>query len=276
MAGGLKKDQKTALSAYVLISLVKASKAVSSLLTTNKEQLDTACEYLKSSLSNHLAEADTYTLALVYYAFKIYQFNEDYTQLVDEELERRSVNANGFKYWTETSQQSSGSSSKSADLEISAYILLGKLYQAPNNSQVISITKWINSQRNSLGGFYSTQDTVIALEALSKFATGFYTSKISMKGVTRFNGVENVFGVDDTNRLLNQKVKLDSFSPIGTNEVTFSVSGYGTVLLQVWAIAMKLKDVNFSLLYSAGFLDLFRCHCLQIIFFQDENFLKLS
>lgn len=232
----MKKDQKTGLSAYVLISLLKTSKAVAPLLATSKAQLDNACQYLKSSTAD-ITQTDTYTLALVYYAFRIYEFDDAFTQVINDELERRSVSTDGFKYWAETSEKNTGKLSKSADLEITAYVLLAKLYDSQEKqesvNQIISITKWINSQRNSLGGFYSTQDTVIALEALSKFATRFYTSKISMKGAYQFNDIENQFSIDDTNRLLNQKVKLDTFSPEGTNQVTFSVSGYGTALLQV-------------------------------------------
>ena len=47
----------------------------------------------------------------------------------------------------------------SADLEITSYILLSKLYNYKNEdlASIVPITKWINSQRNSMGGFYSTQ-----------------------------------------------------------------------------------------------------------------------
>ena len=247
LAGGLKKDQKTGLSAYVLISLLKTSKAVIPLLATSKAQLDKACEYLKSSTVD-TTQIDTYTAALVYYAFKIYEFDDEYTQLIGDELERRSVNINGFKYWTETSEKNTDKLSKSAELEITAYVLLAKLYNSQekqeNVNEIISITKWINSQRNSLGGFYSTQDTVVALEALSKFATRFYTSKISMKGAYQFNDIENLFSIDDTNRLLNQKVKLDTLSLAGTNQVTFSVSGYGTALLQVRVTLFTSSNIS--------------------------------
>jgi hypothetical protein len=57
----------------------------------------------------------------------------------------------GMKYWTEYSQ--------SSDIELTSYILLAKLVNFKNDdaASMIPIVKWINSQRNSLGGFYSTQ-----------------------------------------------------------------------------------------------------------------------
>ena len=71
-------------------------------------------------------------------------------------------------YWTERSDSSNSTekkdswlSSQSADLEITSYVLLAKLYnfnlRKNDINPLIKIAKWINSQRNSLGGFYSTQ-----------------------------------------------------------------------------------------------------------------------
>jgi hypothetical protein len=61
------------------------------------------------------------------------------------------------------------SSSRAAAIETAAYALLGFLC---NNdlSYATSIARWLNSQRSLGGGFVSTQDTVIALEALAAYA----------------------------------------------------------------------------------------------------------
>ena len=40
--------------------------------------------------------------------------------------------------------------------------------------QGLPLVRWLSSQRNSLGGFSSTQDTVIALQALSAYAQAAY------------------------------------------------------------------------------------------------------
>ena len=54
--------------------------------------------------------------------------------------------------------------SASAGLEITSYVLLARVIQltkqkdgAVNSQELLSIVKWINSKRNSFGGFYSTQ-----------------------------------------------------------------------------------------------------------------------
>ena len=159
LAGGLKKDKKTALSAYVLISLIKTSNSMQDLLDKHDVQLGQAFEYLTNSISD-IENVDTYTLALILYAFKIADSSDENTiSLINAELEKRAIHSNGMTHWAETTEETSGSS-KSADLEITAYILLSKLYKlsgTENMNSIVSVTKWISSQRNSLGGFYSTQ-----------------------------------------------------------------------------------------------------------------------
>ena len=100
-------------------------------------------------------------------------------------------------------------------------------------NKVIQMAKWINSQRNSLGGFYSTQDTVIALSALSKFATSFYVKKINMK--VNYEG-ENInqttLIISEKNRLLIQRAKINLIEN-DLNKVNFNIEGNGTALFQV-------------------------------------------
>ena len=66
-------------------------------------------------------------------------------------------------YWSDKANQTEEKNyfwqKNSADLEITSYVLLSKLNDLKNEdiTKAIQIAKWINSQRNSLGGFYSTQ-----------------------------------------------------------------------------------------------------------------------
>ena len=66
------------------------------------------------------------------------------------------------KYWRENNEKKDENlyyTPQSADIELTSYILLAKLEnnQKSKAASLIPIVKWINSQRNSLGGFYSTQ-----------------------------------------------------------------------------------------------------------------------
>ena len=59
-------------------------------------------------------------------------------------------------YWSVSKSRSN--QNKPADLETTAYVLLSRLIDSENDLNALApIAKWINSQRNSFGGFYSTQ-----------------------------------------------------------------------------------------------------------------------
>ena len=169
LAGGL-KDRKVGLSAYVLVSVLKSIDALNLRGQEYDAKVKLGLGFLKSSVED-LQNADTYTLGLVVFAFKLANASDDraFTVKINDELNRRAINEDGFTYWTESGQkkdkQDNGKQqpywqiNQSADLEITSYILLSKLYdyKSEDLSSIVPITKWINSQRNSMGGFYSTQ-----------------------------------------------------------------------------------------------------------------------
>ncbi len=255
LAGGL-KDLKMGLTAYVLVSLVKTSSAIKQhpswindkhdshqmtmsnlddFMEESQKKLDLAFIYLINSIANNLADTDTYTLALSLYAMKIqdpHNVNSNFSNVIEEELDMRATHRNGQVYWQEADQTEA--LTKSANLEITAYVLLAKLHNfQPGNKlgDMPLIVKWINSQRNSLGGFYSTQDTVVALDALSKFASAFYMKDISLKMEYEFNEARSALSISNDNRLLVQKFKLNSLGAV--NRLNFDAEGYGSALVQV-------------------------------------------
>lgn len=94
LSGGL-NDKKAALSAYVLVSLLKSIN-----LVDNKQEysqnIDKALAYLKNSVNN-LQQADTYTLAVVLYAFKLAQFTEnDLINRIDQHLDNIAIRKSNF------------------------------------------------------------------------------------------------------------------------------------------------------------------------------------
>lgn len=95
--------------------------------------------------------------------------------LADEQLARLKTFAkheNGHTWWSVKPKKQKRQTSRqfsSSDIEITSYILLAMLEQGPTE-ELLPIIKWLIMQRNSNGGFLSTQDTVVGLEALTKFA----------------------------------------------------------------------------------------------------------
>jgi CD109 antigen len=56
----------------------------------------------------------------------------------------------------------------SAEVEITSYGLLSILQKGQSAiGDAVGVAKWLSGQRNSLGGYYSTQDTVMGLQALA-------------------------------------------------------------------------------------------------------------
>uniref|UniRef100_T1GQT0 Alpha-2-macroglobulin domain-containing protein n=1 Tax=Megaselia scalaris TaxID=36166 RepID=T1GQT0_MEGSC len=66
------------------------------------------------------------------------------------------------------------------DVEITSYALLA-IAEKASAEEMLPIIKWLISQRNSQGGFSSTQDTVVGLQALTKFAEKTGSGAADMK-----------------------------------------------------------------------------------------------
>ena len=61
----------------------------------------------------------------------------------------------------------------STSVEMTAY-MAATLVMLGREEEALPIIKWLGKQRNSQGGFVSTQDTVVALQAIS-----LYSQKVS-------------------------------------------------------------------------------------------------
>lgn len=74
---------------------------------------------------------------------------------------------------------------------------------------------------------------MVALSALSKFASSFYSNNINMK--VNYDGDminKTSLSINDKNRLLIQKTRVN-FNEKGANKVSFNIEGNGTALFQV-------------------------------------------
>ncbi|XP_064232810.1 pregnancy zone protein-like [Aotus nancymaae] len=126
-----------------------------------------------------------------------------------------------------------------------AYVTVQPAPSSEDLSVASRIVKWITKQQNPHGGFSSTQDTVVALQALSKYGTATFANSekaalVTVKGYFR-EVFSKDFQVDDANCLLLQKIQL----PKVPGEYTTTVSGSGCVYLQTslrYNILPKKKD----------------------------------
>jgi CD109 antigen len=158
MLGGL--QGKTALTAYATIALMEAGEEVSSA---------EAIDYLEGELDKI---DDAYTMAITAYALELAlsdQREDAYEMLM--ELAQEDEDGLHWGVGVDILPSEPWESNQSAEIETTAYatLTLIKHGDALNASRA---AKWLVSRRNAYGGFGSTQDTVVTLQALVEYSSG--------------------------------------------------------------------------------------------------------
>uniref|UniRef100_A0A8U8BQG9 Uncharacterized protein n=1 Tax=Geospiza parvula TaxID=87175 RepID=A0A8U8BQG9_GEOPR len=228
MKGGV--DNEATLTAYITIALLEIP-LPHSVVRNALFCLETAAKQKE----NHV-----YTKALLAYAFAL-AGNRDQRKALLDSLEKEAVRKDGSVHWQRPGKEPEADlpfhryRAPSAEVEMTAYVLLAQLTSqpAPAQEELASaslIAKWISSQQNPNGGFSSTQDTVVALQALSLYGAATYAKSGAASKVALQSGgdFQQDFQVDPSNRLLLQRVPL----PQVPGEYGVEVSGEGCVYLQ--------------------------------------------
>ncbi|EHH20476.1 hypothetical protein EGK_03341, partial [Macaca mulatta] len=222
--GGV-NDELT-LSAYITIALLEMPLPATAVVRSALSCLETAW----SSTSEDQGSL-VYTKALLAYAFALAGNMVKRRELL-ESLNREAVKE-GKSCYSKTLY--SQPRAPSAEVEMTSYVLLTYLTVQPApSSEDLSvasrIVKWITKQQNPQGGFSSTQDTVVALQALSKYGTATFSKseKAALVTIKSSHTFSKDFQVDDGNRLVLQEVRL----PELPGEYSTTVSGSGCVYLQ--------------------------------------------
>uniref|UniRef100_A0A3P9CV66 Alpha-2-macroglobulin-like protein 1 n=1 Tax=Maylandia zebra TaxID=106582 RepID=A0A3P9CV66_9CICH len=200
MKGGV-SDEVT-LTAYITATFLENKKYNSVV----KKSL--AC--LKDSMNDL---SNTYTTALLAYVFTLAGDVETRAHLL-EYLDKVAEKQGSFIYWTQKSTETSASLS----VEISSYVLLAQISASPTSEELayaFSIVRWLTEQQTYYGGFSSTQDTVVALQALAFYSSEVFGFKGSSKEGSEKGGSSKVavatpggqvtFHVNRNNRLLYQE-----------------------------------------------------------------------
>ncbi|KTF90810.1 hypothetical protein cypCar_00020540, partial [Cyprinus carpio] len=113
---------------------------------------------------------NTYVTALLSYTFTL-AGDEEMRQTLLSNLDKQAKREGVGRYWTlANNAQPMGS----VEVETSAYVLLA-LLSGPSLpgfglNYSAGIVHWLSKQQNANGGFSSTQDTVVALQALAKYS----------------------------------------------------------------------------------------------------------
>lgn len=111
-----------------------------------------------------------------------------------------------------------------------AVLSLVKLGGEANTMEALRAVRWMSRKRNAEGGFSSTQDTVLGLEALTKYALAMANATATELSVLlTANELEWMFKINDENRMILSYVEL----PTLPTSVEVFAEGEGCVLVQV-------------------------------------------
>ncbi|PVD34645.1 hypothetical protein C0Q70_05922 [Pomacea canaliculata] len=203
--------------------------------------------YLENEL-NQLT--DPYELAIVTYALHLANSPQKDNAL--RLLEQRAITESLTTHWERPKpavQQTYYSWQRDTDavnVEMTSYALL--TYQLRNDiSKSLPIVRWLTSQRGSQGGFISTQDTVIALQALSNMAAVLYSPTSAPVTVTvgwTSGGRRHRANVtiDDSTRILLQQIEI----PITGNDIPSSVEILARTNGNFSGIAVAAVNLNYN------------------------------
>ncbi|XP_075863796.1 alpha-2-macroglobulin-like isoform X2 [Microcebus murinus] len=229
-------EDEVTLSAYVTIALLEIPLPVTHPVVRNALScLESAWKSAKEGARG----SHVYTKALLAYAFAL-AGNQDKRAEVLKSLHEESVKKDESVHWERPEKPKPQEryfepQAPSAEVEMTSYVLLAHLtaQPAPTSEDLASATrivKWITKQQNSQGGFSSTQDTVVALHALSKYgaATFSRTGKAVQVTVQSSGAFSTKFQVDNNNRLVLQQNSL----PELPGEYSTRVTGDSCVYLQ--------------------------------------------
>lgn len=114
---------------------------------------------------------------------------------------------------------------------MTAYAVLSfvKLGGEANMVEALKAVRWMSKQRNAEGGFTSTQDTVLGLEALTKYAATMSSNSTDLSVLVTAGDVDQVYRMHNDNRMVLTQIRL----PILPTTVEIFAEGEGCVLVQV-------------------------------------------
>jgi CD109 antigen len=223
MLGGLKG--KDALTAYTAIALMEASEMVGS---------SQAVTYLEGKLSEM---TDPYAVAITTYALEMAN-SPQAGDAHDKLMSLAKEDENGMYWGSDIIEPEplhgegrmmppfQPDINRSASIETTAYATLA-LVKHGDAFNASKASKWLVSKRNAYGGYGSTQDTVVTLQALTEYATDARSDAeltITLEGA----GIDRQLEINQTNFDVLQVVEV----PVNA-QIEMTVSGKGDAIGQV-------------------------------------------
>ncbi|KAJ6646228.1 CD109 antigen, partial [Pseudolycoriella hygida] len=223
MQGG--SSEGVALTAFVLTAFLEDKNTI----PNYRDVITRALEYIIRNLEG---VDDNYSLAVAAYATQLAQ--DQSRTVLFQKLDANAKTIGDRKHWEKTVPQEETknpwlSQPNSVNVEMTAYALLTLV----NNNQItdgLPIVKWLLSQQNENGGFQSTQDTVVGITALAKYAEKIaFGNSNAVIGVSYKDGRESTININRDNSLLLQTIDI----PSDVRSIDIKATGSGFALCQL-------------------------------------------
>nr|AFY13482.1 MULTIFUNCin [Chthamalus fissus] len=238
MKGGTERGGEAALTAFVMLALKDSA---------TSDELASGFACLEDALVK--PELTLYSEILMAYTYLKMGVTTKGQRMVDKLLEKATQEGYDVLYW-EGDRSSIIGGSRAVDVEMTARMVLSLLHISGKDyvEKAARAVRWINQQRNSKGGLVSTQDTIVAVQALTEFAVRTFASDLNTAVSVTAGGQPVEMSVDASNRLLMQQKKIPDLQLPAT--VTFDISPPGCVVTQTvlrYSSTLKVPDPAFSL-----------------------------
>ncbi|OON18030.1 a-macroglobulin complement component [Opisthorchis viverrini] len=246
LGGSKEKNDQALLTAYVLSSLydLKVTKAATDpkayeSIITNGIRCIKAGVPRDILLPEPLSNVATYGLAQVSYALQMYQPERYDTELYLQELIRRRRTISDAlrgprSYWPANESSDDAESSKWADaldVETTSYAYLTLAERREQAIELLPIVRWLSTQQTSTGGFRSTQDTILAMQAIAHAATGLLyngtnpgNTNISLSAKVIPSGYKIDDVLNDQKRQVVNQIAIPHTDPNEVQEIMWEVN----------------------------------------------------
>lgn len=228
LEGGLDGKSLVPLTAYVMISLLESGK----LNSTSPISAATNCITASTMEEPYTNALKAYALALTSDAGATALIDSVYSDLTS---------------WTANIQ-------KQILVEAAGYTLLAMMKFGITSYvvQAATLAKLISNQRNGQGGFVSTQDTVVALQALATFSENYPVTSTNLNLAVSAGTQSLTFSMTQENRLMLQMEYITETPPY---DVIITNSGEGcavVLLVQRYNVLEVAESTAFSLTVTSN------------------------
>uniref|UniRef100_UPI00398E8F28 complement C4-A-like n=1 Tax=Pristiophorus japonicus TaxID=55135 RepID=UPI00398E8F28 len=244
MQGGVAgAENNISITAFVAIALQHSLDAFHQnnigAIAKVKKSIDQAADFLHKELLNM---KQPHTIAITAYALAF--VGADTSKVLEAERKLKAIvsynREHDVRYWQADEtwlysgehNPAKAPQASAITVETTSYALLQALSRK-DIDYATPVAKWLTEQQNYGGGFRSTQDTVIALEALSRYHTAFMEREEEVNMQIQFNVFGKNTGTTVHLRRRNALTQKELKFPFGSKiRIELSGQGNGTLTLR--------------------------------------------